>query len=138
MHSCFAVEIEDTLLLFDYFDKSRTPEVDFQGELPDFSNYKKHYIFSSHGHRDHFWLESLKWGMEYPDMVFFLGNDMRFNRKYLERNGIDFSVKERMITARRGETYDMGELKVQALGSNDAGVSFLVHYGGKTIFHAEI
>ena len=48
MHSCFAVEIEDTLLLFDYFDKSRTPEVDFQGELPDFSNYKKHYIFSSH------------------------------------------------------------------------------------------
>lgn len=64
-------------------------------------------------------------------MVFFLGNDMRFNRKYLERNGIDFSVKERMITARRGETYDMGELKVQALGSNDAGVSFLVHYGGK-------
>lgn len=61
---------------------------------------------------------------------------MRFNRKYLERNGVDFSVKERMITARRGETYDMGELKVQALGSNDAGVSFLVHYGGKTIFHA--
>lgn len=136
MHSCFAVEIEDTLLLFDYFDKSRTPEVDFQGELPDFSNYKKHYIFSSHGHRDHFWLESLKWGMEYPGLVFFLGNDMRFNRKYLERNGIDFSVKERMITARRGETYELGELKVQALGSNDAGVSFLVHYGGKTIFHA--
>ncbi len=25
---------------------------------------------------------------------------------------------------------------MQALGSNDAGVSFLVHYGGKTIFHA--
>ena len=49
---------------------------------------------------------------------------MRFNRKYLERNGIDFSVKERMITARRGETYELGELKVQALGSNDAGVSF--------------
>ena len=111
MHSCFAVEIEDTLLLFDYFDKSRTPEVDFQGELPDFSNYKKHYIFSSHGHRDHFWLESLKWGMEYPDMVFFLGNDMRFNRKYLERNGIDFSVKERMITARRGETYEQQHLQ---------------------------
>ena len=38
---------------------------------------------------------------------------MRFNRKYLERNGVDFSVKERMITARRGETYDMGELKVR-------------------------
>ena len=47
MHSCFAVEIGDTLLLFDYFDKSRTPEVDFKGELPEFSNYKKHYIFQA-------------------------------------------------------------------------------------------
>ena len=81
MHSCFAVEIGDTLLLIDYFDKSKTPEVEFLGELPDFSKYKKHYIFASHKHRDHFWLESLKWGMEYPEMIFFLGNDMRFNAK---------------------------------------------------------
>lgn len=136
MHSCFAVEIEDTLLLFDYFDKSRTPEVDFCGKLPDLKKYKRHYIFASHGHRDHFWLDSLKWGMEYPKMLFFLGNDLRFNRKYLERNGIDFSVKERMITARPGGCYEMDGLKVKALGSTDTGVSFLVRFRGKTMFHA--
>ncbi len=136
MHSCFAVEIEDTLLLFDYFDKSKTPEVDFEGELPDFSKYKKHFIFASHKHRDHFWLESLKWGMEYPQMLFFLGNDMRFNEKYLARNGIDPAVKERMITAKPGGSYEAGELKVEAYGSTDEGVSFLVRYKGKTIFHA--
>ncbi len=47
MHSCFAVEIEDTLLLFDYFDKSRTPEVDFQGSFLIFSNYKNTIFFQA-------------------------------------------------------------------------------------------
>lgn len=136
MHSCFAVEIEDTLLLFDYFDKNKTPEVDFEGELPDFSEYKKHYIFASHKHRDHFWLESLKWGMEYPEMIFFLGNDMRFNEKYLSRNGIDPVVKERMITARPGGHYEVEDLLVDAYGSTDEGVSFLVKYQDKVLFHA--
>lgn len=136
MHSCFAVEIEDTLLLFDYFDKRKTPEVQFEGTLPDFSKYRKCYIFASHGHRDHFWLESLKWGMEYPDMIFFLGNDMRFNQKYLERNGIDYQVKERMITMRPGSYFEDGMLEVKALGSTDTGVSFLVKCKGNTIFHA--
>lgn len=136
MHSCFAVELGDTLLLFDYFDKKKTPEVDFQGELPDFSEYKKHYIFVSHKHRDHFWLESLKWGMEYPEMIFFLGNDMRFNEKYLLRNGIDPAVKERMITARPGGHYEVGNLLVEACGSTDEGVSFLVKYQNKILFHA--
>ena len=45
MHSCFAVEIEDTLLLFDYFDKSRTPEVDFQGSFLIFLTIKTLYFF---------------------------------------------------------------------------------------------
>ena len=136
MHSCFAVEIDDTLLLFDYFDKRKTPEVDFRGELPDFSKYKKHYIFASHKHRDHFWLESLKWGIEYPQMLFFLGNDMRFNEKYLIRNGIDAALKERMITARPGGSYEADGLRVESYGSTDEGVSFLEKYRGKTIFHA--
>ncbi|MCI8326299.1 MAG: MBL fold metallo-hydrolase [Lachnospiraceae bacterium] len=136
MHSCFAVEIGETLLLFDYFDKKKTPEVNFEGELPDFSRYKKHYIFASHKHRDHFWLESLKWGMDYPQMRFFLGNDMRFNEKYLSRNGIDPSVKERMITTKPGGSYEVDGLSVRAYGSTDEGVSFLVRYQGKTIFHA--
>ncbi len=136
MHSCFAVEIGDTLLLIDYFDKSKTPEVEFLGELPDFSKYKKHYIFASHKHRDHFWLESLKWGMEYPEMIFFLGNDMRFNAKYLERNGIDPAVKERMITVKPDHHYEVDGLVVDALGSTDEGVSFLITYQGKKLFHA--
>lgn len=139
MHSCFAVELgenHEILLLFDYFNKEMTPEVDFEGELPDLSRYRKHYIFASHKHRDHFWLEILKWGMEYPDMVFFLGNDMRFNAKYLARNGIDPSVKRRMFTARPGGSYEVGDVRVEALGSTDEGVSFLVQCVGRTIFHA--
>lgn len=136
MHSCFAIEIENDLLLFDYFDKKKTPEADFKGDLPDFSKYRNLFVFASHGHRDHFCMELLKWGMEYPNMRFFLGNDMRFNQKYLERNGIDYAVKERMVTMRPGSCFTDENLQIQALGSTDTGVSFLVTCKGKTIFHA--
>ena len=47
MHSCFAVEIEDTLLLFDYFDKSRTPEVDFKGGFQSFLTIKNTIFFQA-------------------------------------------------------------------------------------------
>jgi len=136
MHSCFAVEIGDSLLLFDYFDTKKTPEVSFQGKLPEFSNYQKIFVFSTHGHRDHFWLESLKWGKEYPNMIFFLGNDIKLNEKYLLRNGIEPSVKKQMITIRPNEQYEVNGLQIQTFDSTDMGVSILVFYQRKTFYHA--
>ena len=43
-HSSFCVELENSILLFDYF----------KGELPEFNKDKKLYVFASHFHQDHF------------------------------------------------------------------------------------
>ena len=43
-HSSFCVELQNSILLFDYF----------KGELPKFDKGKKLYVFASHFHEDHF------------------------------------------------------------------------------------
>ena len=43
-HSSFCVELQNSILLFDYF----------KGELPKFDKAKKLYVFASHFHEDHF------------------------------------------------------------------------------------
>lgn len=43
-HSCFAVELEHSVLVFDYY----------QGELPLWNPEKTIYVFVSHRHYDHF------------------------------------------------------------------------------------
>ena len=43
-HSCFLVELDHTLLLFDYF----------QGALPPMDPEKTLFVFSSHRHHDHY------------------------------------------------------------------------------------
>ena len=43
-HSGFMVEMERTVLLFDYY----------QGEIPAFDKEKTLYVFVSHSHADHY------------------------------------------------------------------------------------
>ena len=58
MHSCFLVELDDRYLLFDYFDKSVVSDVvEFSGSLPELDPNKYLYVFASHSHKDHWWLE---------------------------------------------------------------------------------
>ena len=65
-HSCFVVEIENKVLIFDWFDKARITGYAFQGILPEFSKEKEIYLFASHKHQDHFDLNALKWVEKYP------------------------------------------------------------------------
>ena len=65
MHSCFLVELDDRYLLFDYFDKEVVRDVvDFKGGLPELDPGKCLYVFASHSHKDHWWLENLRWGTQ--------------------------------------------------------------------------
>ena len=43
-HSCFTIELDNTVLIFDYT----------QGVLPQFDTEKTIYVFASHRHPDHF------------------------------------------------------------------------------------
>lgn len=135
-HSCFVVEIENKILIFDWFDKDKVAECGFGGVMPQFSKEKEMYLFASHGHQDHFDLNSLKWIEKYPKMQFILSKDIRLGANYLARNGIPANIKERITFVRPMMKYEVGGMEIKTLRSTDAGVAFLVKTDGMTLYHA--
>lgn len=135
-HSCFVVEIENKVLIFDWFDKVRITGYAFQGILPEFSKEKEIYLFASHKHQDHFDLNALKWVEKYPKIQYILSKDIRLGDNYLARNGIPKEVKDRVTFVRPQTKYEVGGMEIKTLRSTDAGVAFLVKTDGVTLYHA--
>lgn len=135
-HSCFVVEIENKILIFDWFDKARIEGYDFRGVMPQFSKEKDIYLFASHKHQDHFDLNSLKWVEKYPNIHFILSKDIRLGANYLARNGIRADIKDSITFVKSLAKYEIGGMQIKTLRSTDAGVAFLVKTDGITIYHA--
>lgn len=125
-HSGFSAELESCVLLFDYYT----------GELPQWNKKKKLYVFVSHKHQDHFNLEIFDLQQEYPDVHYFLGNDIRLNEKYLERKHIPGMVKQKITNMGKNRKLVFDHIEIQTLRSTDAGVAFIVRAEGKSIYHA--
>ncbi len=51
-HSCFVVEMNERVLIFDYFRDGRVKGYQFTGVLPEFDSEKPVYVFASHFHQD--------------------------------------------------------------------------------------
>ncbi|SET66525.1 MBL fold metallo-hydrolase [[Clostridium] polysaccharolyticum] len=129
-HSCFTIEFEDIVLVFDYY----------KGKLPKWECSKKVIFFASHKHRDHFSLEILRNHKEYEQVEFVLSNDIKFTDKFLERHGVDLQVKNKITHIGKDSSVVLGNgkktIKVETLRSTDEGVAFIITYEGKTIYHA--
>ena len=125
-HSCFTVELEKSVLIFDYY----------MGELPAFSKDKKIYVFASHNHGDHFAIEVLDWIHQYPHISFLLGSDIPVDAQYLKKNGKDITVKDHIRTVKEHSTLTLDDMHIQALHSTDEGVAFCIELEGKSIYHA--
>lgn len=129
-HSGFAVELTHMTLLFDYYT----------GKMPEWAKDKPLLVFASHSHPDHFNPRILKLAKEYPQIHYFLGNDIRLGEKWLAARGIDASVKEKVTKLSGGKeiVYEEGGscVRIQTLHSTDAGVAFVVEAEGKYIYHA--
>lgn len=117
-HSSFAVELEKSVLIFDYYG---------EGRLPKIPAGKKVYFLNSHGHHDHFSREILRLREQYPGAEYILSKDIRF------RQG---EQKEWLHSVKAGEEYDFGELHIRTLRSTDLGVAFVAETEGKRIYHA--
>lgn len=113
-HSSFVVELNNCILLFDYF----------QGNLPEFNNNKKLYVFSSHSHHDHFNKNIFKLKRIHPDVTYILSNDINTTK----------SKNIRLIDA--NEKLSVDNLQIETLQSSDLGVAFIVKVENKTIYHA--
>ena len=139
-HSGFAVELEKCVLLFDYYMR----------ELPVWEKDKAVYVFASHKHKDHFNMKIFELAQQYENVHFFLGSDIKLNGKYLERNKIPASIKDKITNTGKNQVLEFGgfhkehkeeaegspALRIQTLRSTDAGVAFIVRAEGHSIYHA--
>jgi L-ascorbate metabolism protein UlaG (beta-lactamase superfamily) len=129
-HSSFCVELDHSVLLFDYF----------KGELPKFDPEKEIYVFSSHKHYDHFDKKIFNLALEYQNIQFILSNDIKMNEKYLERSEVPKVAWDKICYVKNNEVYQLkhksAELTLETLKSTDAGVAFILTTNGTTIYHA--
>jgi L-ascorbate metabolism protein UlaG (beta-lactamase superfamily) len=135
-HSCFVAEIDDKVLIFDYFGGDRVNGFHFNGKLPDYAPDTPIYMFASHKHQDHFDMDILRWSRQYPNIRYILSKDIRISPHFLEKHGIDPTVRERVQFVAPGKRYEVDDLKIQTLASTDAGVAFYVTTAGVSLFHA--
>lgn len=136
-HSGFAVELNRFLLVFDYI-KAKGQGLG-GGFAPELLDDKQLLVFASHKHPDHFQLSAFAWAENISkNTCYFVGNDIRLNEKYLERNGISPDILKRLNRMAGGSVYKSPEdgFQVEALRSTDQGAAFLVTAEGKCIYHA--
>lgn len=139
-HSCFVVEIEDCIFVFDYY----------KGELPEFDKNKRIFFFVSHSHGDHFSPSIYQYAEYNPYVTYVLSDDVRKSLSFAvrvgsgglntifvdETNKICINVDNRGISKFPGGSGSSREVKVETLKSTDEGVAFLIKYAGKSIYFA--
>ena len=76
-HSCFVVELDDCILIFDYY----------KGELPAFDPDKRIIFFVSHSHGDHFNPNIYKYAETCPHVIYVLSGDVRRSLSFAVRIG---------------------------------------------------
>lgn len=127
-HSCFSVELQKVILIFDYF----------KGELPEFDENKTIYVFSSHNHHDHFDISIFQLLKRYPNVKYIFSKDIKrkFGRKFFNTHGVEDDVYDEIEFINVNQTCEILDLKIETLRSTDEGVAFIVTAEDKTIYHA--
>ena len=118
-HSGFMVETDKSYLLFDFWE----------GKIPDMVYGKTLYVFSSHGHHDHYSPSIYKLENCCRQVHYILSSDIRqVDRSWNKMDHVYFMNPY--------EKMEVGECQIETLKSTDEGVAFLVRIEGKVIYHA--
>ena len=134
-HSCFLVEVDDKVLIFDYFDGDKLNGYTFYGKLPEYEADTKIYMFASHSHKDHYDMDILRLAEKYKNIQYIFSKDIRIAPHFLKKHGIDPSVRERVTFVTADKKYKVDDLTIKTLRSTDAGVAFYVETGGISMYH---
>lgn len=124
-HSSYLMELPEAYLLFDYY----------QGELPELDPAKPLYVLASHVHYDHFSAVIFQLVRKYSKVTYILSDDIseQLCRDAISEMGIE---SPEILWIRPGIEYTFPGIRIEAFGSTDQGVSFLVESGERTLFHA--
>jgi L-ascorbate metabolism protein UlaG (beta-lactamase superfamily) len=130
-HSGFMLEWENCYWLFDYY----------KGEIPTLDSKKKLIVFASHKHGDHFNPEIFGLADRYPGVEYILSSDIRVVHANMAKYGVREEVLNSIQSVKPHKEYQLLDAEnnaiiLKTLKSTDAGVAFLLHYQGKTIYHA--
>ena len=121
-HSCFVLEAEQSMLIFDYW-------LDPENILPQFlAKDMALYVFSSHFHEDHFNKAVFEWKKQRENTTYILSKDILRHRRA--------NKEDADVWLAKGGSWSDGLVSVKAAGSTDSGVSWIVETEGKRIFHA--
>ncbi|MDR1831952.1 MAG: MBL fold metallo-hydrolase [Fusobacteriaceae bacterium] len=123
-HSCFIVESESGILIFDFYKLPWQKNKEFSPEQV-LDSGKKLFVFASHGHEDHYSAKIMAWDNGKRDITFILSDDITTTAE-----------KENRLIVGENRELTAGPLQIRTFGSSDLGVSFLVRVDGKTLFHA--
>ena len=126
-HSCFLVEVDEKVLIFDWFAGDRVNGYTFRGQIPEYEPDTPVYVFASHKHRDHFDMDVLHWAERYSNIHYIFSKDCRMSPHFLEKHGFDLSVRELITYVSPCEKYQVDDLEIETLRSTDAGVAFYVN-----------
>lgn len=130
-HSCFLVEVDEKVLIFDWFAGDRVNGYTFRGQIPEYEPDTPIYVFASHKHRDHFDMDVLHWAERYSNIHYIFSKDCRMTPHFLEKHGFDLSVRELITYVSPCEKYQVDDLEIETLRSTDAGVAFYVKTNGQ-------
>ena len=135
-HSCFVVEIDDKVLIFDYFNGDRVNGYHFGGKLPEYDRETHIYVFASHSHQDHYDMDVLRWTDQYPNIRYIFSKDIRVSPNFLKKHGLDEAVRKRILFVSHSNHYELDGMKIETFRSTDAGVAFYIEVNGVYLYHA--
>lgn len=123
-HSGLSVEVNNALLIFDYWRGEENKGLPEEMQLKDreLVKFDRVLVFVSHDHKDHF------------DEIIYSWDDERLPITYIL--SADLPADKRGLRMKPGDTLTVDDIEVTAYDSTDKGVSFYVKAGGLRIFHA--
>ncbi len=125
IHSCFTVEFDDEVLLFDYprsgFSTKGTKRL-VESKLKG----KNAFILSSHSHGDHFTADVFDIEKAAEKAHFVLSDDIILHGK---------SKPSKLTMIGPQKKVDLNSITIETFESNDAGVAFLIKYKDKKIYY---
>lgn len=139
-HDCFLIKMAGCAIIFDYWKDPLSPNSEYPRFLDALDPELPLYVYVSHSHKDHFSRDIFGWATRFPKIHYFVSRETYLKCRYIMSPTSIYAGPKidsyRMTAMNPGHVTTVNNIRVQAFGSTDIGVSWLVECGGRRIFHA--